>query len=466
MVTLPDEAATDIGLIKKLLQAGMSVARINCAQKDAKTWKQLIANIRQASRLTGRSCRILMDLSGPKLRTGTMVEGPRVMRIRPERDPLGRLLKPAVVWLGQPAASSRTVPWRILPVPEEWARRLRKGDRITFRDVRGKKRELIVCNAAHGRRIAECSASAVVQTGTVLRHKTRKGVKYSTRVGDLLPRATKIVLKPGDILRIHKERTPGEPALVDAHGQCTLPAHISCTLPEVFRVVRRGEPVAFDNGIAEGIIERVLPGEFHVRIVKAAGGRAVLKADKGINLPRTNLRTKGLTARDLEDLRFSVENADLVSLSFVRTADDVRAVLGRIRDLRSKHPGIVVKIETRDAVSHLPEILRATADHHPSGIMMARGDLAVEYGWEKLPALQFSLMAQCEAAELPFMVATQILETMTQKGTRSRAEILDAAVAGRAQGVLLNKGAHLVDAVQLLKRILRECRLPRSNSEF
>jgi len=192
-----------------------------------------------------------------------------------------------------------------------------------------------------------------------------------------------------------------------------------------------------------------------VRIIRTAGERASLRADKGINLPRTTLPTGAMTAKDRSDLRFAARHADLISLSFVRTEADVHALYSEVARLEGKKPGIVIKIETRAAVQRLREIFLATMRTQRIGIMMARGDLAVEHGWEQLAGLEETLMAMCRAAQIPFLVATQILETMTKKEIPSRAEIIDAAIASQAQCVLLNKGIYAVPTARMLGRIMR-----------
>jgi pyruvate kinase len=466
VVTLPDDALTDTRLIESLLRAGMSVARINCGQNTSEVWKAVIDNVRRASRTTGVPCRILMDLSGPKLRTGKMMRGPRIIRIRPDRDELGRTTKPAKVWLGA-AAGDPGFAYPVLPVSPKWLQTLRFGSRISFVDLRGKKRSLIVGRAFRGGRFALVHDTALLQTGTVLKYTDPRGKRHTTHL-DVLPCIeAKIELKPGDTLRIHKAFLPGESARRDARGRCTEPAHISCTMPEVFGCVRRGEPVVFDNGIAEGIITRTMKDEFLVRIHKISGASAKLRAEKGINLPRTRLRTTGLTAKDRKDLRFTAKYADLVSLSFIRNPSDVHALVDALARLKSKKPGMIVKIETLQAAQQLCAIFLAAMRYPRTGIMAARGDLAVEAGWESLPGLQESLSRMCDAAQLPFLVATQILETMTRKGIRSRAEIIDAAGAARGQGILLNKGDHVVSAVHLLAGILRASNSPDTKiSEF
>lgn len=97
MVTMPPEAANDVELVSALIERGMDCARINCAHDDAHAWERMITNVREAALALGQPCRILMDLAGPKLRTGPVLPGPAVVKIRPERDELGRLVRPALV---------------------------------------------------------------------------------------------------------------------------------------------------------------------------------------------------------------------------------------------------------------------------------------------------------------------------------------------------------------------------------
>jgi pyruvate kinase len=92
---------------------------------------------------------------------------------------------------------------------------------------------------------------------------------------------------------------------------------------------------------------------------------------------------------------------------------------------------------------------------YPAGVMIARGDLAVECGWERLAVIQEEILWMCEAAQLPVIWATQVLERKTKKGRPSRAEITDAAMSQRADCVMLNKGPHIMAAIKMLDNILR-----------
>jgi len=107
MVTLPPEAATDPSVVRALIEDGMNLARINCAHDGADAWAAMIGHVRAASAAVGRVCLVAMDLPGPKVRTGPLADGPRVIKLRPTRDALGRVTAPARCWLTQPKALTR-----------------------------------------------------------------------------------------------------------------------------------------------------------------------------------------------------------------------------------------------------------------------------------------------------------------------------------------------------------------------
>ena len=230
---------------------------------------------------------------------------------------------------------------------------------------------------------------------------------------------------------------------------------ISCTLPEIFPAVRAGEKIWFDDGKIGGIVREVGPDVFRIEITQAKPSGERLGADKGINLPDTKIDLPALTKKDLNDLEFIVRHADLVGMSFVRHERDILQLQSRLRELGGNHLGIVLKIETRESFERLPSLMLAAMRQHPVGIMIARGDLAVECGYERLAEVQEEILWICEAAHLPVIWATQVLESLAKKGQASRAEITDAAMGERAECVMLNKGPHIVAAVSALDDILR-----------
>ncbi|MBT8136031.1 MAG: hypothetical protein KJO54_03350 [Gammaproteobacteria bacterium] len=453
MVTLPGEAASDPGFVDQLIHSGMDVARINCAHDNADTWAAMIANIRQACEENAASCTILMDLAGAKLRTGSLAPGPRVLHVQPGLDARGRVISPKrfrLVANGHAGGKGITI-----PVSEVRALRARPGDSFRFRDCRGKKRKLKVIGGGGETLRVECYKPIFIETGTRLKLFRRgKGMDREITVGELPPVEQPILLRTGDWLILHRGTRPGQPALVNKKGIVSKPAHISCTLPEVFRCVRAGEPVYLNDGKIGGIVESVTCDQMVIRITQARKRGSRLRGGKSINFPGSSLRIGGLTDKDRQDLRFVACHADAVGLSFVREPEDVDALLAALEGYGA-HPGIVLKIETEQGFHNLVRLLLTAMRTYPVGIMIARGDLAIECGWERLAELQEEILWLSEAAQVPVVWATQVLEGKTRKGLPSRAEISDAAMSQRADCVMLNKGPHIIEAIEMLDNILR-----------
>jgi pyruvate kinase len=462
MVTMPSEAAHEYTLVRDLLQQGMDCMRINCAHDDATAWSRMIDNLRRAERALGRSCRVVMDLAGPKLRTGPVEPGPAVVRIRPQRDTYGRVTAPARVWLTA-ATSRRTAPSAAdasLPVPAEWLAQLAVGASIRFTDARGSKRSMTVVDLTEDGCWAEAVRTAYLTPGMVMRREAGKPARgeCEVRIGDLPPREGALSLAAGELLVLTKDTNPGRRATVDSVGRILTPATIGCTIPKVLDEVRPGESIWFDDGKIGGIIENVEANRVVVRITQVNQGGARLRADKGINLPDSKLRLGALTVKDIENLAFIAQHADVVELSFANRTSDVESLQQHLQRLGSRRPGIVLKVETRQAFENLPDML-LTAMRWPScGVMIARGDLAVECGFERLAEVQEEILWICEAAHIPVVWATQVLESLTKEGMPSRAEITDAAMGHRAECVMLNKGRYVLAAVRVLDGILRRMR--------
>jgi pyruvate kinase len=461
MVTMPSEAANNYALVRDLLASGMDCMRINCAHDDANAWARMIAHLRRAEGEVGRHARVLMDLAGPKLRTGALRSGPQVIKWRPLRDVYGRVTAPARIWLTPEEApeSPPEAAAACLPVPADWLVTTGVGDVIKFTDTRGASRRLTVRRVEGESRWAEATQTCYVETGTVLRFQPagKKGRKHQREaaVGPLPPITQSLRLKVGETVLLTGDGEPGAPATVNAQGQLQAPARISCTLPEVFADVRVGERIWFDDGKIGGVIQTAAPDHMTVQITHARPRGEKLYADKGINLPDSSLRLPALTPKDSKDLAFIAAHADLVGYSFVRTAGDVTALQARLAELGATHLGIVLKIEAQRAFEHLPELLFAVMRSPAAGVMIARGDLAVECGYERLAEAQEEILWICEAAHMPVIWATQVLENLTKSGVPSRAEITDAAMGERAECVMLNKGPHAVEAVRMLEGILQ-----------
>ncbi len=338
VVTLPGMAAEDPTVIARLMAAGTDVFRINCAHDTPEAWRTMAGHIRKLEGSLGRPVRILMDLAGPKCRTGATVS---------------------------PADGTRLQP----------------GDRFTLYRPG--------CTAAAGAWAAECQ------------------------------------------------------------------------LPEILAQLAPGQRVFVDDGKLAGVVECVNVDAVTLRVTRCGRKGGKLKPEKGLNFPDTALDIPALTDRDLQDLPQVCALADLIGYSFVQGAEDILRLQEHLADLRPRdwqHFGLVAKIETGRAVARLPEIMVAAAGRQPTAVMIARGDLAIEIGFERLAEMQEEIMWLAEAAHIPVIWATQVLESLVRKGLPSRGEMTDAAMSVRAEAVMLNKGPHLVEGVEALDRLLNRMR--------
>jgi pyruvate kinase len=462
MVTMSTEASTDYELVRDLVRNGMDCMRINCAHDNPEVWLGMIRNLRRACEETGLACRILMDVAGPKLRTGPIEAGPRVVKCRPKRDVYGHVVTPARIWL-TPKESPEVAPAvadACLPLAAAFLETLRAGNRIRLRDARKAHRTLRISHVQGRSCWAEARQTIYFAPGLELTKVSgAKPVSSTTEsqvcVGELPALQQKLLLKEGDTLLLKRSKVVGRPASYDKQGQILAPAQIGISLPQILDHAKVGEPVWFDDGKIGAVIRSVSPDAVSVEITQARPEGERLGTEKGINLPETQIDIPALTAEDLETLKFIVQHADLVGYSFVRTNSDIHQLLEHLTKLGGQNLGLILKIETRKAFDNLPRLILAAMGARSFGVMIARGDLAVECGYERLAEVQEEILWICEAAHVPVIWATQVLETLAKKGMPSRSEITDAAMGERAECVMLNKGPYAVDSVRVLAGILK-----------
>ncbi|HSG97996.1 MAG TPA: pyruvate kinase [Woeseiaceae bacterium] len=456
MVTLPTEAADNRVLVEEMLAAGMNLARINCAHDDEVVWRRMIDNVRSAAVDADTECRIVMDLAGPKLRTGELEPGPRVIHIRPKRDPMGRVIAPRRIRLIPEDVIQRGSKAAVLTVPQECIDLAQVDDQVRLRDTRGKKRRLTVVEKDDKGIVLESYQGAYIATDTKFQLlREGLGEKLEYRVGELPAVEQPLLLHVGDTLIIHADNRPGEPARQDADGIIVEPAHIACQQPEVFEFLSPGEKISLNDGKIQGRIQNVSEEKIEVEITKAKPTGSRLRAHRSMNFPQSDIELPGLTSIDHTNLEFIARHADAVNLSFVRKPGDVELLLVELDRLGANRLGLVIKVETKKGFKNLPNIILAAMRRYPIAVMIARGDLAVEAGWVRLAELQEEILWICDAARIPVMWATQVLEQETKKGLPSRAEITDAAESQRADCVMLNKGPHILAAIRTLDSILR-----------
>lgn len=458
MVTLPSSSATDSSVVRELVEAGMDIARINCAHDDAAAWRAMASNVRHAAKASQRQVRVLMDLGGPKIRTGEVAPRSPVLRMRPQRDEYGRPYKPYRLGL-QSNSASNAMPGvdGCIAVESKWLAHLVVGSQIDFSDARGAKRHLLVVQCSALGAIAESVQTAYLTPDTLLTIHGADGKKWrSTLAGQIESLPGTLHLHLGDVIRVTRDGL-GQAAVVDEDDLIAIkePAHIACTLPQVLDQVRMGERMWFDDGKIGGVIRKVTDDWLEVEITQARDGGEKLIGDKGINFPDSELDLPALTDKDLADLDAVAREADMVGLSFVQQASDVYLLREHLDRLGRSDIGIVLKIETLKGFENLPELMLAAMSGGCAGVMIARGDLAVECGYERLAEVQEEILWCAEAAHMPVIWATQVLETLAKTGVPSRAEISDAGLGVRAECVMLNKGPYIADAIRTLDDILR-----------
>ncbi|MBN9669669.1 pyruvate kinase [Roseibium aggregatum] len=241
---------------------------------------------------------------------------------------------------------------------------------------------------------------------------------------------------------------------LDVHPEIAVTASVS--LPQMVERLRVGDRVLYDDSKLEGVVESVSEGEAVILVKQPKSGGAKIKPHKGINLPDTALGVSPLTAKDQQDLKTVIACADMVGYSFVSQPEDIDLLEEALQCIGAgDHPlGIVAKIERPEAVRNLPALIARASGRRSLAVMIARGDLASEIGFERLAEMQEEILWICEAASTPVIWATQVLESLVKFGSPSRGDMTDAAMAARAECVMLNKGPAVVEAVELLDRLV------------
>lgn len=258
-------------------------------------------------------------------------------------------------------------------------------------------------------------------------------------------------LKQGDTFFITAEE-----ALQAFYGQTIV---IGCRNKDILAQLEPGDAVALDDGVVEGTVLEKKPEGAIIQVSKAVKAKGVrIKAQKGINFPTNTAKIPLITEKDREDLGAIHDLADILGFSFIKGVEDVTSLQDTLQDILGKEEArripIIVKIETLQSIDHLIDIIIRSAGKNDFGIMIARGDLAVEAGFLRLSELQEEILWICEAAHIPVIWATQVLEEMVKTGIPTRAEITDATMGARAECVMLNKGDFLPEGVDLLHEVL------------
>ena len=455
MVTLPSHAADNGGeLIYGLAETGVNVFRINTAHDSPQAWKAMadvIAAI-NAGRIDNNKVKIFVDLAGPKIRTG---------RIRKIDLPVvigsNKGMKEVHLFAGgtfttcpetTDARTLRKEPARIA-VEKKFFAKLKEDTRLKVIDS-NKKKVFITITELH-----DNYAKGMIEKKAYLDHTAKLYRKrHQGAVLNVEMQAEPIRLYKNDLLVISELDVEGRAAVCSEEGSVVEPALISSSFRGIVPYVKVGEKVFVDDGKIG--LEVIAKDEHSItcKVTHAKAGGTLLKEEKGINFPDTRIKTAALTEKDIENALSVIDFVDHLSISFCQSAKDVRDLQKLLADNNRSDIGIIAKIETKQAISKMPEILEQLLGWEKSGVMIARGDLAIEVGFQNMAHIQEALLDICDAAHMPVIWATQVLESQMKNNLPSRAEVTDAAMAGRAECVMLNKGPFATDTISVLIHIL------------
>ncbi len=464
MVTLSSDTAQNYRAVYELIREGMDIARINCAHDDPFTWRLMIKHVRRANRELHSSCRILMDLAGHKIRTGQIRPSADATVFRHKIKSTADKTAQFAIWPASQAnapTAHKTDIGHTFFVPDEVFTQLAEDDRLCFIDAKGKQRQVTVAAIRDpGSLFGHANKNIRLLTNTIIQWQRPNDGTCKTLRSFPYPQVNhlsgSIRLHVGDVMHLHKRSDDGHPAEYGENDELLAPASIGCTAPEVIDILEPGAPVWFDDGKIGAQIIQKFDDHLVLRITRAGPAGARLKPDKGLNFPGTRLNLPALTDKDSVDLDFICQYSDMVGFSFIETADDMRELITELADRNATDMPIVAKIETLDAVKNLPDILfTSMLSTHPFAVMIARGDLAVELGSVRMAEIQEEILWLCEAAHVPVIWATQVMESIAKTGVRSRPEFTDAAMGVRAECVMLNKGPYILDALRSLSAVLK-----------
>jgi len=250
-----------------------------------------------------------------------------------------------------------------------------------------------------------------------------------------------VELKKGDIIELTTEKCVST-------AQC-----LYITYSEIAMDVKSGDKILIDDGKIE---LRVTATNGIDKLTAKVIYGGLVSSKKGVNLPNTNVSSPALTPKDINDLKFILEHhVNWIALSFVRTADEILRLKGMI-DYKQHAARVIAKIEKPQALKNIDAII-----HAADAIMVARGDLGVEMPLEQIPTIQKELVKKCVSAAKPVIIATQMMESMIENASPTRAEVTDIATAifNGADALMLSGetavGKHPVKVISTMKKVIK-----------
>ncbi|KIM09025.1 MAG: hypothetical protein KU38_09320 [Sulfurovum sp. FS08-3] len=458
MVTLPSEAAQSNELIKDLIAQDVSVLRINTAHDDLGAWIKMALFIKEQNQKQNKDTKIYVDLAGPKNRTGEFEKNFTPFKIGSKKVEVEVEILPQSHQGALTQENSNTKnndASATLVVEDDFYLRCRdKWHTIKIMDNQKQKLHVFVLHKDKKRLTIRPNKKISIDAYTTLYSPKEKRL---SQLHNLRYEESAVCLFQNDeiILTPHKQIAQKD----FVYESKTYAAIVECSNKEIFEYIKLEDSIFIDDGKIGAIVTQKLPIGVVLKITLAKATGTLLKAQKGINFPNTHLDICAITHEDKKNLFGVIDFADLIGISFAQSAKDIEIVQQILDHKGKEHIAIVPKIETKRGVKNLPSILTQLLKRPNYGVMIARGDLAIEVGFDNLPYIQEEIFDICESALVPVIYATQILEGKMKNNLPTRAEVIDAAFAQRADCIMLNKGPFVVDTVIILKKILHSMHL-------
>lgn len=452
MITLPSDAAQNTEFIANLSGGHIDICRINTAHDDVEVWQEMADMIAELNRTSRKEnpIKIYVDLAGPKFRTGPIRQVSASFKVSWRKVQSVTLVpKSSGLETSRVQSDDRELPQKVvIVVPDAFYATLQNADTVVMEDSEQRRRQCAVLSWNPLLCRIEVK-SVLVESATRLVSLSQGHLLAETCPVNIPMLDEHIRLYPGDRLFMTNRHMEGH-----GRGPTVYDAVISCLSDDFLPFVRLGDTIYIDDGAIALAVMQINDDGIVGEVLKAKPKGNVLRSEKGINFPDSDICMSALTKDDSEILEEIVPYANIIGISFAQESEDVEALKGYLNERGRSDIGIIAKIETRKAVRNLPMILIALMSQKNSGVMLARGDLAIEVGFENLSRVQEEIFNLCEAAHIPVIYATQILENLMKKNLPSRSEIIDATTAQRADCIMLNKGPFAKEAVETLHRIL------------
>lgn len=458
MVTLPSEASDNENLIGDIISNGASVVRINTAHDNASVWNKMAEKVKDENKKQNKDTKIYVDLAGPKNRTKNIERIFKPFRIGSWRNPKEVQIVPYSkenVFTSKGEKDNFGNRLSTLVVSDNFFEICKTSNEIIIDDIEREKTQTYTLTNKDGKVFINVNKKITIYENTTVEiddFQENEPIMSKLYKYELFPqeirlfKSQKMIITNKDII-----------GQADFKYQDGIYAGIiGCTNKDIFPYIKVDDEIFIDDGKIGCKVVDIIDLGVVCEVIIAKENGTILKEQKGINFPSTDLAIDAITEEDKKNFEDIVEFADIIGLSFAQTSDDIKILQNMLKEKGKTSTAIAPKIETKTALRNLPNILETLIKWENYALMIARGDLAIEVGFDNLPYIQEEILSICEAAHVPVIYATQILEGKMKNNLPSRAEVTDAATAQRADCVMLNKGPYVTDTVLILKNILRQ----------